>query len=79
MGNLTEEYRRIQENINRMDQCAKHTFDGVYIKTLGAKYTCRSCGYQARLSDIGPYIRGYVAAGGDANDIWPGWRGVAGI
>lgn len=68
----------IWENVKRnrvaIDGCPRHRFAGAQIKTLGEKFRCEACGGQMSLVDIGNYIRGYVAAGGKASDIWPGWK-----
>ena len=40
---------------------------------LGEKLTCSVCGVADRLTDIGRYIEGYKAAGGDPHDIMPDW------
>lgn len=54
--------------------CPKHRFEGLQSVRFGEKFTCLNCGVQMRLTDIGQYIRGYQAAGGDKDDIWPGWK-----
>jgi hypothetical protein len=66
-------WAEVKENHRKLNGCAKHKFLGGKIEKMGAKYTCLNCGGTQGLSDIGAYIKGYVAAGGDAQDVWPGW------
>lgn len=63
----------VKANRAKLDGCYRHLFDIPKPITMGAKYHCQKCGGQTSLTDIGWYIRGYVAHGGDANDIVPGW------
>jgi hypothetical protein len=63
------------ERRRRLDECPRHHFPhqaGGYV--LGAKVRCDRCGGDLRLSDIGLYLRGYVAAGGNPDDVMPDWR-----
>lgn len=55
--------------------CKRHQFEGKQQPKLGQKYACRNCGVAKDLGVIGNYIQGYEAGGGNANDIWPGYRG----
>lgn len=57
----------------RKDACQLHRFEGGFMGGIGRKYKCLSCGGEFSLTDIGTYLRGYVAAGKPATDIWPGW------
>jgi hypothetical protein len=66
---------QIRADLARKDACPLHQFSGDDALTLGATYPCKSCGGKFRLSEIGLYLRGYAAAGGDVNVIWPGWNG----
>lgn len=65
----------IRANHARLDACPRHRFwptpKGV---TLFEKHKCVACQGTIDLSQVGAYVSGYVAHGGDANDIWPGWE-----
>ncbi|MGG5810966.1 hypothetical protein [Falsiroseomonas sp. CW058] len=66
----------IQARVARERACPKHRFEiGAGPYAMGVKYQCAHCGAQKRLMDIGDYIAGYRAAGGDPNDICPDWKG----
>ena len=64
-----------QDRNRRWRECPKHRFpekpDGY---RLGDKPRCLVCGVDAKLGEIGDYIRGYQAAGGNAADIMPDWK-----
>lgn len=70
---LDDVWQEVKANRAKLNGCKRHHFDGGEIKKLGAKYICRHCGGTEGLSSIGDYIKGYEAAGGNADDIWPGW------
>ena len=70
VGELKALWQDAKDNVDRLHGCARHRFDAVQ---PGKRVTCLECGGVMSLSDIGNYIRGYVAAGGAADDIWPGW------
>lgn len=59
----------VKANSARLQACARHRFDGGF--QIGQKKVCLVCGGGMGLTDIGNYIRGYEAAGGNANDVWP--------
>jgi hypothetical protein len=59
-------------NVAKLDTCPRHRFTSTPVK-LGDKFICLACGGTVGLTDLGNYIRGYRAHGGDADDIWPGW------
>lgn len=60
-------------NHAKRSACKRHFFDSPEIK-LGVRLICQNCGGEMMLSDVGFYISGYEAAGGNANDIIPGYR-----
>lgn len=62
----------VQDNSRRTRECPRHAFTADLVK-LGERLTCKNCGGTLRLTDIGQYIAGYVAAGGNAADIWPAY------
>lgn len=73
-SDLQQIWDDVKVNNARLRACAKHRFEGGEIKKLGDKYTCQNCGGTMDISRIGSYVEGYVAAGCDPNDIWPGWK-----
>jgi hypothetical protein len=65
-----------KENGRRLDNCRRHFFTDELPEPaarFGAKLVCRNCGGKMALLYINFYIRGYVAHGGNGNEIWPGW------
>lgn len=66
----------IRENNRRWRECPRHRYEAWNPDKhqLGQKHTCLQCGSSKSLTDIGCYIEGYQAAGGDPNDIMPNWR-----
>jgi hypothetical protein len=63
-------------NNQKLNDCPKHYFTAELpppLERFQARITCERCGGQMRLLDVNQYIRGYVAAGKNPNDIWPGW------
>jgi len=71
---VTSIWQDVKRNRAALDGCPRHRFAGVQVRTLGEKFRCEACNGQMSLTDIGSYIRGYVAAGGRPDDIWPGWK-----
>ncbi len=63
----------VQENQRKLNSCKKHRFEGGAAK-MGQKFGCLECGGTLGLTDIGYYVKGYVAHGGNVNDIWPGFE-----
>jgi hypothetical protein len=59
-------------NIDKLHGCSRHRFVPAEVK-VGAYYTCLNCGGQIGAVDLGFYIDGYKAAGGNVNDVFPGW------
>lgn len=69
------DFEAIRARVARERACPKHRFeigDGPY--AMGVKYQCVHCGTQKRLMDIGDYMRGYKAAGGNPKDVCPQWQ-----
>lgn len=66
-------FAEVRENHRKLDSCPRHTFDPPEEIRLGTKLTCIHCGGILGIGDIGYYIKGYVAHGGDSADIWPGY------
>ena len=65
-------WEEVKANKARLDACPRHRFTPVPVR-LGDRFTCTACGGVVNLADLGNYVKGYRAAGGDPNDIWPGW------
>lgn len=68
----------LRANQDRLDRCKLHhfpTWPALHeIPTrLGLKVSCSNCGGVIDALHAAAYTRGYVAAGGDGNDIIPGW------
>lgn len=68
-------WEEVKERNRRWAACPRHFFphqpDGY---RLGVKIACQHCGVEAGLREIGEYIRGYIAAGGDPTDVMPDWK-----
>jgi hypothetical protein len=63
----------VRENQRKLKNCPRHRFAGGPIK-LGAKHTCLWCGGSISNSDLLSYCRGFAAAGGDPNVVYPEWQ-----
>lgn len=73
-------YKRAKINRLRLDGCKRHRFDVHAIPVaLGGKAVCLECGGEMPVLELAQYVRGFMAAGGDPNDVcagfWP--EGVA--
>lgn len=67
------EYAR--ENQAMLDNCKKHRFPTIPAPLqLGARIDCSKCGASMCVLQAFAYAKGYVAAGGNGADIFPGWR-----
>jgi hypothetical protein len=64
----------IRENHRKLDSCDGHNFNIPENPKLNQRLECSKCGGTLRFEAIGYYIRGYVHAGGNADDVWPGWN-----
>lgn len=62
----------IRENHRRLDSCPRHTFNPPEELRLRTKLTCVHCLGEMGLHDAGLYVKGYRAAGGNVEDVWPG-------
>lgn len=63
----------IRANRAKLKGCPCHRFVDQKAN-LGKKVTCADCGGQMNLTELGGYMDGYRAAGGNPNDIWAGWE-----
>lgn len=69
----------IRENQRRLDGCKRHHFPTIpqveRIPTaFGLKLSCSKCGGSIDALQAYAYTRGFAAAGGNPNEIIPGWR-----
>lgn len=62
----------VQGNLTKLTACPRHRFGGTY--RLGERKVCERCGGSMTLTAIGEYIRGFKAAGGSVDEIWPEWE-----
>lgn len=66
-------FDKVKANHMKLHACPRHVFPaGGYV--FGQKLTCVACGGEMRAEAISWYIDGYEAAGGSADDVWPGYR-----
>lgn len=73
-GLILEEVRANQA---RLDNCKRHhfpTWPENIGRALGLKVDCCNCGGTIDARMAAAYARGYAAAGGDPNDVIPGWN-----
>lgn len=68
----------IKANQSLLDNCKRHHFPTFGDVVLGMKLDCSKCGGRMDAIQAAAYTRGYVAAGGNGNDIIPGWSGSDG-
>lgn len=70
-------FEQIKANSAALAACRRHRFEPSEPRQLFGRVTCLHCGGTIQSTDVYHYIRGYEAAGGSADDIWPGWHGAA--
>jgi hypothetical protein len=63
-------WAEVQANHDKLRGCPCHRFRGG-APAIGKKMVCFNCKGEIGLPEIGTYIAGYIAAGGDAADVWP--------
>lgn len=68
---VTGIFRQVQDNRVKLNGCAAHRVDPGKYK-LGQKMECENCHGTMNGPDFVLYAKGYAAAGGDPNDVWPG-------
>lgn len=64
---------KVRDNLGRLKSCHCHLFLDFDQAGLGAKLRCEHCGGEMRISDVINYVRGYIAAGGNPEDVAQGW------
>ncbi len=71
-----EAFMRIKENIAKLDNCVKHKFtlDAEPPYQFGMKLTCENCQGEMKAVDAFRYVQGYKAAGGNPNEVIPGYE-----
>lgn len=63
-------FAAIKENRRKLDACPRHLFDvGDPPYTLGQKVTCEICTGYMPVTDAAQYARGYMAHGGNPDDV----------
>lgn len=72
-------FEEIQANQMRLDNCPRHHFptmpDAARLPyMIGLKLDCATCGGSIDALQAYAYTRGYAAAGGNPNDVIPGWE-----
>lgn len=73
---INEMLNQIQANRVSLDNCPRHKFElGEPPYQIGEKVQCLRCGGFMSLTSVGEYVRGYVAASGDPDDIVKNWYG----
>lgn len=66
---------QIRENQDRVRGCRVHVFPAIGNNyRLGQKLTCLNCGGVMDLREVGNYLRGFAAAGGNPQDVLPDWN-----
>lgn len=68
--------REVRANTAKLDACPRHLLRPVPPHSSHGRLEllCDHCGGRLRSMEAGQYVRGYVAAGGNAEDVWPGWN-----
>lgn len=64
-------FAQVKANNRKLHACPAHKFDPSGYR-MGMKLTCQNCDGEMRAPDIMNYARGYQAAGGNPDLIWPG-------
>lgn len=66
---------KVQANRARLDGCARHRFEiGDPPYRFGQKFECVNCGGEMDAVQAFRYCQGYKAAGGNPNDVIPGYE-----
>lgn len=69
------QFAKVQENRAKIDACLKHRFDiGDPPYRFGAKFTCTNCGGTMDAVQAFRYCQGFKAAGGNPNEVIPGYE-----
>lgn len=65
-------WTELKVNAVRKEACTKHYFSCDEVG-LGQPVVCDNCGGSMQLTDASMYLKGYMAAGGHPDDVWPAW------
>lgn len=67
-------------NVEQLNACPRHHFVMTDEQVaagpaalFGAKLTCQRCNGRMDMLGVNQYVRGFKAAGGNPNDVMPGW------
>jgi hypothetical protein len=72
MNNQEHIRERIKANTAKKAACPRHLLD--LRRAPFARVVCGNCGGELDIGEALGYIAGYMAAGGDANDVAPNWE-----
>ena len=90
MQSYDELWKEAVSNQAKLDACDKHAFvwpvdPANYVEiggerrlAVGSKIVCAKCNGQMKALLAMQYVMGYKAAGGNPNDVMPGWDSEAG-
>lgn len=67
-------WEEVKANSRRWRSCDVHRFEPTEPYRFGQRHTCVKCGGTKPMIEIMYYLDGYEAAGGDPNDVMPGYR-----
>lgn len=73
MRELEEMIKDARAMAQRIRECPRHSFPANGHYRLEESLTCLNCKGRMNLIEIGNYVRGYKAAGGNPKDVWPDW------
>jgi hypothetical protein len=65
-------WAEIKANASLLKACPRHKIDPE-ARRFGKKSVCLNCHGQMDLGEWLSYTAGYKAAGGNPDDVWPGW------
>lgn len=72
---VTALYEQVKANRIKLDACLKHRFNiGEPPYQLGEKFVCANCAGTIDAVQAYAYARGFEAAGGNPNEIIPGFK-----
>ncbi len=80
-GDVNTAWAEAVANVEKLNACPRHHFEMTdeQVKAgpaalFGGKLTCLKCNGRMDMLHVNQYVRGYMAAGGNANDIMPGYN-----
>lgn len=74
-----ERLKLIRENSNTLYSCKKHQFEQIDYKSIRGGFhntylPCKNCDGKMSINIISHYRDGYIANGGNGDEILPGWE-----